>query len=257
MNKTGKANVKGRGHIFGQKDSIRSKKKKKILSTQRYLDFAGVHDDTLILKNGGIRTIVEVSSINFNLKSEDEQNSIIYAYQRFLNSLNFPIQISVKSRKLDIDNYLEDMRMRMKVQKNDLLKNQMGEYIEYIQKLVEFSDIMEKRFFVIIPQNPARAEKKSVFRIFLDKISPDDKVIDVISRKKEFKVLKKRLEEKDNIVKTGLTNCGLTVKVLTTEKIIELFYQSYNPQLSRTQKINSIEDLAMAKNAEDNLIPNE
>ncbi len=239
-----------------EKNTIKGKKKKKILSTQRYLEFAGVHDDTLILKNGGIRTILEVSSINFNLKSEAEQNAIIYSYQRFLNSLNFPVQILIKSRKLDIDNYLEDLRVRMNSQKNELLKNQMKEYIEYITKLVEFTDIMEKRFFVIIPQNPMRAEKKSTWRSFLEKISPEDKVIDVIKRRKEFKNLKKELDEKENIATTGLTNCGLIVSKLNTEKIIEIFYQGYNPQLSRNQKINHLDDLAMARNAEDNLVPN-
>lgn len=240
-----------------EKDSVKGTKKKKILSTQRYLDFAGVHDDTLILKNGGIRSILEVSSINFNLKSEDEQKSIIFAYQRFLNSLSFPVQIVMKSRKLDIDHYLEDMKERMKVQKNELLKNQMGEYVEYIAKLVEFADIMEKRFFLIIPQNPMRAEKKSAWRSFLEKISPDDKVIDVITRRKEFKTLKKGLDEKANVVVTGLGNCGLSTKKLSTEKIIEIFYQCYNPQLSRTQKINSMDDISVSGNPEENLVPND
>ncbi len=239
-----------------EKNTIKGKKKKKILSTQRYLEFAGVHDDTLILKNGGIRTILEVSSINFNLKSETEQNSIIYSYQRFLNSLNFPVQILIKSRKLDIDNYLEDLRVRMNSQNNELLKKQMKEYIEYITKLVEFTDIMEKRFFLIIPQNPMRAEKKSTWSSFLEKISPGDKVVDVIKRRKEFKNLKKELDEKENVATTGLTNCGLSVSKLNTEKIIEIFYQGYNPQLSRTQKINHLDDLAMARNPEDNLVPN-
>ena len=191
------------------------------------------------------------------MKSENEQNAIIYSYQRFLNSLNFPVQVVIKSRKLDIDNYLEDLKIRMKGQKNELLKNQMGEYIEYITKLVEFTDIMEKRFFVIIPQNPMRAEKKSIWRSFLEKISPDDKVVNVIKRRKEFKDLKKQLDEKENVAKTGLTNCGLAVKKLSTEKIIELFYQGYNPQLSRNQKINHLGDLAMAGNPQDNLVPNE
>ena len=91
----------------------------------------------------------------------------------------------------------------------------------------------------------------------MEKISPDDKVINVIARRKEFKNLKKQLDEKANIVTTGLENCGLSTKKLSTEKIIELFYQAYNPQLSRTQKINSLEDIAVAGNAEDNLVPND
>jgi len=158
------------------KETVRTKQKQKLLSTQRYLDFAGVHDDTLILKNGGIRAILEVSSINFNLKSEDEQNAIIYSYQRFLNALNFPTQILVKSKKLDIDLYLENLKEKQRHQQNELLKRQMEEYIEYIAKLVEYADIMEKKFYVVIPQNPPRAEKKTFMQSFWQKIHPDDKV---------------------------------------------------------------------------------
>lgn len=238
-----------------KKNSVRNAKKKKLLSTQRYLEFSGVHDDTLVLKDGGIRAILEVSSVNFNLKSEDEQNSITYAYQRFLNSLNFPVQILLRSRKLDIGNYLESLKDKTKAQSNELLKTQMGEYTEYISKLVEYADIMEKRFFVVIPQDPSRAENKSTIRRFLDKISPDDKVLNTITRRKEFKTLKKGLDERVNIVKTGLENCGLTTTTLSTEKIIEIYYQCYNPQLARTQKINNIEELAMDRNNSDNLIP--
>ncbi len=238
-----------------KKDTVRNAKKKKLLSTQRYLEFSSVHDDTLVLKDGGLRAILEVSSINFNLKSEDEQNAITYAYQRFLNALNFPVQILLRSRKLDIGNYIESLKDKAKMQQNELLKAQMGEYIEYISKLIEYADIMEKRFFVIVPMNPARAENKSTIRRFLEKISPDDKVLSAITRRKEFKGLKKGLDERVNVVKTGLENCGLKTQTLSTEKIIEIYYQCYNPQLARTQKINSIEDLAMDKNNVDNLIP--
>ena len=155
-----------------EKNTIRDKKKSALLSTQRYLDFAGVHDDTLVLKNGGIRAILEVGAVNFNLKSEDEQDSIIYSYQRFLNSLNFPIQILLKSRKLDIDQYIDGLKDKMRLQQNQLLKNQMTEYVEYVQKLVEYADIMEKKFYVVIPQNPLRAEKKSAWSSFMVKLSP-------------------------------------------------------------------------------------
>lgn len=242
---------------MAEKDTVKNAKKRKLLSTQRYLEFAGVHDDTLILKNGGIRAILEVSSVNFNLKSDEEQNSIIYSYQRFLNALNFPVQILMRSRKLDIDHYLDDLKEKMRHQQNELLKNQMGEYIEYISKLVEYADIMEKRFFVIVPQNPSRAEKVSIFTSFLEKISPDDTVLKVIQRRKEFKGLKKGLDESVSVVKTGLENCGLNVTRLNTEKIIELFYQCYNPQLSRTQKMKPMNEMAVSGNPEDDLVVDE
>lgn len=237
-----------------EKKTVRTKGKHPLLAIQRYLDFASVHDDTLILKNGGLRAVLEVSSINFNLKSEEEQNAIIYSYQRFLNALNFPTQILVKSRKLDIDLYLENLKERLRHQQNELLKRQMAEYIEYIAKLVEYADIMEKKFYIVIPQNPPRAEKKTFMQSFWAKIHPDDKVEDIIKRRKEFKELKTALDERVNVVTTGLENCGLNVTQLDTQRMIELFYQSYNPQLAREEKLAPVQEYSMEGNPEDNLV---
>ena len=162
------------------KDSVRNGKKNGLISTQRYLQFSEVHDDTLVLKNGGLRAVIEVSSMNFNLKSEAEQKAIINSYQSFLNTLNFPVQILVRSRKLDIDQYIAGLKHRYAGIENPLLQNQMGEYIDYITRLVEYSDIMEKKFYVVVLLNPARAQKKGVFASFLDYIQPEDTVAKII-----------------------------------------------------------------------------
>jgi len=236
------------------KKSIKQGKKTNLLSTQRYLQFAEVHDDILVLKNGGLRAVLEVDSINFNLKSESEQQAIIESYQRFLNALNFPVQIQIRSRKLDIDNYLDDLRVREKKLTNDLLQSQMQGYIEYVEKLVEFSDIMEKKFYVVVPLTPARSDKKGVLSGFLQYITPADTVVDIMKRKREFKDLKKELENRINTVKTALENCGLNVRQLSTQKIIELFYQAYNPDMARAQKYSSLEEMAMQNNPGDSLV---
>ncbi len=236
------------------KETIKAKKRSKLLAIQRYLGFQGAHDDTLILKNGGMRAILEVSSVNFNLKSDDEQNSIIFSYQRFLNSLNFPVQILIKSRKLDIDNYLESLRLKAKKQHNELLKNQMEEYIEYVARLVEYADIMEKKFYVVVPKNPFRARKKSMWGSFWEKIHPYLKVEQIIAQKKEFREFKHILDERVNVVTTGLENCGLSIKRLNTSELVTIFYQCYNPQLSRTQKVENVKDYSMEENNEDNLV---
>lgn len=228
-----------------EKNTVRQGQKSKTLSTQRYMQFAEAHDDTLLLVNGGIRAILEVSSINFNLKSPEEQDAIILSYQQFLNSLNFPVQILVKSRKLDIDQYLENLRGRRKDISNSLLKNQMSEYIEYISRLVEHADIMEKKFYIVIPQNPLRAEPKNGFAKFIAYIKPDDTVVNILRRKREFSDLKKQLDTRVNIVTTALENCNLKVKRLNTAEIIETYYQSYNPQLSRIEKFDKVEDLGI------------
>lgn len=225
------------------KESVKKGKKSKHLSTQRYLHFAGAHDDCLILKDGGVRAIIEVGAVNFNLKSEEEQKAIIYTYQGFLNAIDFPVQIVIQSRKLDIDQYISDLKLKWKNQTNPLLKKQMEEYIQYIQKLVEFADIMDKRFLVSIPVNPPRSEKKGVWNSFWQALHPDDSLGDVIQRKKEFARLKKQIDERVNVVTTALSNCGLKLKRLSTEEIIELFYQGYNPLDSRYQKLKKPQEI--------------
>jgi len=227
------------------KDTVKKAKKSVGRSTLSYLPIAEIKDDTIILKNGGIRAIMETSAINFNLKSEQEQNSIIYAYQNFLNTLDFPIQIVVKSRKLDIDNYITEMQEKAKTQKNPLLKRQTIEYAEYIQKLIEYADIMDKSFYVIIPFNPARAKQKNIFSAFLERIKTKNTLDDIKKRHGEFNTLHKGLVQRLNLIKAGLQNCGLNVKQLKTEELIKLFYQTYNPISSRYQKVNNINEMSL------------
>lgn len=119
-----------------------------------------------------MRAILQVSSINFNLKSEQEQNAIIYAYQGFLNTIDFPIQILVRSRKLDIDQYLDNLNEKREKQTNMLLQRQTFEYMEYIKKLVEYADIMEKNFYVIIPIDPFRTQNMTMFQKFWEYLNP-------------------------------------------------------------------------------------
>lgn len=225
------------------KDTVKNIKNSTAMSTQQYMEIAEIRDNTLVLKNGGIRTILKTSSINFNLKSEAEQNSIVYSYQGFLNSLEFPIQVLVRSKKLEIDEYIEKIRGLGEKQQNSLLKKQTYEYAEYIQKLVEYADIMEKEFYVIVPYDPSRAEKKGVLREFLSFMKTKDNVIEIKRRHSEFEQLKKGLSQRVNVVKTGLEQCGLKVDELTTHELIELFYKVYNPGISRQEKIDSLQDM--------------
>ncbi len=237
-----------------KKEDVKRAKNNKLLSTQRYLQISSVRDDTVILKDGGIRAILEVSAVNFDLKSEEEQDGLIMAYQNFLNALDFPVQTLVRSRKLDIDGYLEMLSTKMENQTNDLLKTQMQEYIEYIQRLVESTNIMEKKFFVIIPQVPLRAVKNTLLSKFLDYISPADSLPEIIKRKKEFHDLTTKLDSRITTVKTGLENCGLSTRRMKTSQIIELFYQAYNPEVSRYQKLEEINEFAPVEDLEENLV---
>jgi len=223
--------------------AIKQANKAKVASSsQLYMKIAEIRDDTVVLKNGGIRGVLKVSSINFNLKSDDEQNAIIYSYQGFINSLEFPIQVVVRSKKLDIDNYIDQLNEIGEKQTNDLLQRQTYEYIDYIQRLIEYADIMEKEFFVVVPFDPYRAVKPNIMQRFFQNLSPKDTFTEFSKRNKEFANLKKNLAQRINVVKAGLQNTGLQVDQLRTKELIELFYEIYNPLTSRTQKFDDIED---------------
>lgn len=226
-----------------QKSSVKNRKASSAQSTQIYLDIAEIKDNIVILKNGGLRAILQTNSINFNLKSEDEQNSIIYGYQSFLNSLDFPVQIVVQSRKLDIDQYIENVREIGDKHTNILLKEQTTEYCDYIKKLVEYADIMEKKFYVVVPFDPYRNRKQSFMSKFMNNISATDSVDNIKRRHREFEGMKKNLIERISSITAGLEGCNLRVAQLQTPQLIELFYQIYNPITSRNEKVENIESV--------------
>lgn len=222
------------------KDSVKQKKTSPSMSTQLFLDIAEIKDNIVVLKNGGLRAILQTNSINFNLKSEEEQNSIIYGYQSFLNSLEFPVQIVVQSRKLDVDKYIETVREIGDKHTNILLKEQTNEYCDYILQLVEYADIMEKRFYVVIPFDPYRNRKQSTFSKFMSSISSSDSVDAIKRRHREFEELKKGVTERVSAAIAGLEGCNLRVAQLNTSQLIELFYQIYNPVTSHNEKIDDL-----------------
>jgi hypothetical protein len=227
------------------KSSVRGKKSSRVNSTQRYLQFAGAKEDCLLLKNGGLRAVLEVSAVNFHLKSAPEQEGIIRAYQRMLNSVDFPIQILVQSRRLDIDEYVSDLTEKSKKLDNQLLKEQMLDYIDYISQLVNYADIMAKKFYIVVPIDPAYVKPKSTISSFLAYIKPEDTVMNVLQRQREFEDLKKNLESRVNVIMTSIEGIGVKAKRMKTAQIIELFYRTYNPDLSRVNKFSATEELAV------------
>lgn len=214
--------------------------KRNIPSTQRYLHISEVRDNVIVMDDGTLRSILMVSSINFALKNEDEQNAIIGAYVSFLNNLSFPLQIVVQSRELNITNYLEDLKKREKEQTNELLKVQTRDYVEYISELVSLGKIMNKRFFVIVPYNPISDSRKGFMAMIKELFSPVDTI-----RMKESKFirLQKELSRRVDSVISGLTSVGLNTVELDTQGLIELLYDSYNPDTSPNQKMDNINNL--------------
>ena len=193
-------------------------------ATQRYLNIAEIKENTVVLKDGSLRAIIAVSSTNFALKSEDEQNALMAGYQNFLNSIDFSIQILIHSRVLDINGYLEKLRGLAAGQTNELLRIQMNEYIEYVGKLVELASIMNKTFYVIVPFSTAPMKQN-----FLGKIGKIfNPAGEIATTEAEFEKNRVKLEERTGHVIAELGSMGLRSLLLNTAELTELVYQSYN-----------------------------
>ncbi len=212
-------------------------------STQAYLDIAEIKEGTVVMRDGSIRGVLVVSSINFSLKSGDEQNALISAYQNFLNALQFPIEILLQSRKLDIHSYLDKLRSIMQQQTNELLRMQTQEYIEYISKLIEFASIMNKTFYVIVPLSTAAVKPGLMSRIS-SLFSPAS---EISLKSRDFENAREELSKRINQVSSGLTGMGMKTLILSTEELIELMYNSYNLNTASTIRIKSVEDLDLAQ----------
>ncbi len=211
-------------------------KKPATKATQKYLDISEIREGVVVLKDGSLRAVLLVSSINFELKSEIERNSIIYAYQAFLNSLEFPIQIVISSRRLEIDDYLRRLEERKAVETSELIKLQITDYIEFIKRLITIANIMEKRFYVVVPYYPAPVKPTG----FLEKLFPSPSQKQTTS----FEENKRKLLERAEMVASGLRSIGLRAVQLNTQELIELFYNFYNPETATKQKLPSISQIS-------------
>jgi len=216
---------------------MKSKKlanKKISATTQHYLDIAEIKEDTVILKDGTLRVVLLVSSLNFSLKSEEEQEAIIAAYISFLNFLEFPLQIVIQSRKLDIDGYLGRLKKIEKEQTNELLRMQTAEYRQYVSELVEMGDIMNKRFYVVVPYDPLTDKQKSWFRRFISLFSAAREV--KLSQQAFMKRRHDLFQRVEHVV-TSLASMSLKSVVLDTQSLIELYYNTYNPDIYNQEKL--------------------
>ncbi len=213
-------------------------------STQRYLDIAEIRDDTIVLRDGGVRAVLMVSSINFALKSQEEQESIVYGYQSFLNSIDFPIQVVIQSRILNIRPYLDSLKEREKVQLNELLRIQTQQYRQYIEQLIHISNIMNKSFYVIVPFHPLESKEETFFSR-LGKVFSPTKII--AQSRREFEERRRQLDERVQRVQVGLNTLGLKSLLLNTQDLIELVYDTYNPEIKGAASLADIQDLSLDK----------
>jgi hypothetical protein len=208
-------------------------------STQQFIDIAGIHDGIVVLKTGGYRMIFSVSALNFSLKSEEEQNSLIFQYQSFLNSLHFPIQIVMRSKKLDLNPYIKKINEQKDKQTSELIKIQTEDYLDFISELINLANIMKKTFYVVVPFDPVSVKGGSI----MDKLFKKNESTNIRVSDAEFKRYKDEISERGNTVATGLGGMGLHCVQLTTEEIIELFYKIYNPDMADKARFSNVDEL--------------
>lgn len=210
-------------------------------STQRYLPFSEIRENIMIMKDGSARLVMRCSTVNFLLKSTQEQDAIIMSYQRFLNSLEFPIQILIRSIKLDIDGYLANLNWKALKQENYKLQRQTYEYIDYLKKLVEIAQIMRKEFYIVLPFD--YVENRSVrdtgimwmFSNFWASINWSVEITKLRSNIKGFEKMKKWLNTRANHIKTSLENIWIKATELNRTELVKLMIDYHNPTLNNVE----------------------
>jgi type IV secretory pathway VirB4 component len=205
-------------------------------STQDHLPIAGIEDGVVLMSDGSVRAILKVEPTNFELKSEQEQDAIIYSYQSFLNSLEFPIQIVIRSKRLDLESYLQKLQLQEESITNDLLRLQLNDYITYLRLLISKANIMSKHFYISVSYvslggGAAKAQASSLFHK-----KPTGPILD----QKEFERSKTEVINRAEIIGTGLAHIGSRAQLLDTQRLIELFYGIYNPDIAGEERLSNV-----------------
>ena len=198
-------------------------------NTKQFVEIRDIRDDVLILKDGSLRQIIEVSSTNFELKSQDEQLAILAGFREFLNTLDFSLEMMVMSRKLNIDKYLAVIDEIIENQQHELLRIQAVDYAKFVKELTSLANIMAKDFFVIVPfyigprtEGGIVGTAKSIFKPAeaVKSLTPD-----------EFNSYRNQLNQRVNLVLENIAGLSLTAKILEKEELTDLYYRFYNPEV--------------------------
>ncbi len=219
-------------------DTIRTwKKPEKDASTQRYLPFSEIRENMIMMKDGSSRMVLRVHALNFNLKSIEEQDAILMSYQRFLNALNFPIQIIIRSLKVDIESYINKLKNLALKQENPLLQEQTYKYVDFLTTLIDLAQIMKKEFYIIVPydlennESVRKTDIFGVFRSFWSALSQEESVADIRANRIRVSRLKKWNYERLGTVKMSLEAIGLKADELDKTELVKLIYNYYNPRV--------------------------
>lgn len=209
-------------------------------STQSNIPIAGIKDGIVILHDGQYRIVLEITAINFELKSEQEQNSIIFQYQSFVNSLHFPIQVVIQSKKLDLSPYLKKIKDLAKKQTNELLQIQTSDYADFIEQLINLANIMKKRFYVSVGYQPIIANSGLLDKFF----KKNDSSTKLKISENDYNNYSKELRQRAQTVAQGLGSMGLHCRQLNTQEIIELFYEIYNPEIASKERLTDSNEVS-------------
>ncbi|HYV33971.1 MAG TPA: hypothetical protein VE973_03950 [Candidatus Limnocylindria bacterium] len=204
---------------------MQSKKKLPGKATQSFLRISEIKNDVVVTDDGSLRAIIGVSSTNFDLKSQEEQDSIIFNFQRFLNSLEFSIQILMQSRKMEIGGYIEKLKKLAEKQTNELLRVQTAEYTEFVSRLIENASIMNKNFYIIVPLGESIFPQASGF---ISNLLGGNKSKEISKKIENFEKAKEKLNIRVSSVLANLSSLGVKSQRLNTGEIIQLYYNSYN-----------------------------
>lgn len=204
--------------------------------------FNEIKDGIVVMRDGSLRMVILASALNFDLKSPQEQDSIEYAYQGFLNGLHFPIQIVVRSRRLELDPYLDKLEVIQAAEENPLIAGLMEDYIFNVRGLLEQVNIMNKEFYVVVPyyiEAVSKSRDNAGFKFAsLFKSNTDE-----TQTTEMFEQRKRDLIQRTNIVAQGLAQLGIRAAVLSTQEVIELYYTSYNQSEAISQNLTDIDQM--------------
>jgi hypothetical protein len=217
-------------------------------STQNTLQIAEIRDGIVIMNDGSFRSVVMVKSINFDLMSTQEQEAVEYAYQGFLNSLYFTIQIFVRTQKVDLQPYIERLDKIRTEHDNMLLALLMEDYIDYMDSLSQQTNIMDKKFYVVIPFFPhediqkALTESKNFLTGLVDLFNTKEQ--HVVINEDDLEQAKTELRNRVQAILAALAQCNIQGLPLDTQELIELYYDTYNPDTATRQQLKNFDDLS-------------
>ncbi len=222
------------------KNKIQKKSQENLFNAETMLPISEIRNDTIIMKDGGLRSILRINGVNLDLKNFDEQQIVLEQYKKFLNGLEFPMQILVRNTFLDLSNYLTYIKEKLDVIENPVLKSQWESYYRFLQNIdMQQGLIYNKEFYIIVPYYESEQDKSSIQRSrwgkLLDVLNAKDTVEKIVQRYRQFLKGRNGLETRVNLIIEGLGSMGIWAEKITTPDIINLLFRCYNPLLHSSQ----------------------